>query len=792
MGQRRWQRRTVVKCSWLLLAAALLASFGQADAAQPGRRPAADNLVFKARLTPHWFNNNSFFWYRNDLRDGVKEFILVEVGPGKRQAAFDHSKLAEGLNTASGAAYVANRLPFDDITFNDGGTKNITFKVNGVVWNCDLTNYVCTAESKGAANAELEESAQIEARALARAEEQERRGLAEQERLESILDDGPSPAAARETEPGALPEMQPGQPRRPARGGPSPDGKWTALIKDNNVFVRDALGKEVQLSKDGTAGNAYGMLEWSPDSKTLVGFRIEPGDNKEVYLVQSSPPGGGRAKLQSRPYPLPGDKFTAYELNLFDVTRNKQTKPKVERIDFGRPILRWRKDGRQFTYEKRDRGHQRFRLIEINVATGDPRDLIDEKTNTFIWSAHTENIGIRPLTWLEKTDEIIYLTERDGWRHLYLHDALDGRQKNLITPGECVVRGVDKVDEEKRQVWFHASGGKPGQDPYFSHYYRVNFDGTDLIALTEGNGDHTISYSPDREYLIDEYERVDLPPVHELRRVQDGRLVCELEKADISLLQASGWSPPEVVVAKGRDGVTDIWGFIVKPKNFDPKKKYPILENIYAGPQGSFVPKRFSSRRFYADMADLGFIVAKVDGMGTANRSKAFHDVCWKNLKDAGFPDRILWHQQVAISNPFYDLSRVGIYGTSAGGQNALGGVLFYPDFYKVAVAACGCHDNRMDKASWNEQWMGYPVGPQYAANSNVDNANRLRGKLLLIVGEMDTNVPPESTLRVADALIRAGKDFDYLVVPNANHGNGGAYGTRRMQEFFVRHLQGG
>jgi dipeptidyl aminopeptidase/acylaminoacyl peptidase len=246
-----------------------------------------------------------------------------------------------------------------------------------------------------------------------------------------------------------------------------------------------------------------------------------------------------------------------------------------------------------------------------------------------------------------------------------------------------------------------------------------------------------------------------------------------------------------VFVAKGRDGKTDIWGLVFRPSNFDPNKKYPVVENIYAGPQGSFVPKSFSAGRMFADLTGLGFAVAKIDGMGTANRSKAFHDVCWKNLKDAGLPDRILWHQAVARKYPWYDLDRVGIYGGSAGGQNAMGALLFHPDFYKVGVAGCGCHDNRMDKASWNEQWMGYPVGPQYAACSNVDNAHRLRGKLLLILGELDTNVPPESTLRVADALIRAGKDFDLLVVPNAGHGMGGAYGARRMRDFFVRHLHG-
>jgi dipeptidyl aminopeptidase/acylaminoacyl peptidase len=395
------------------------------------------------------------------------------------------------------------------------------------------------------------------------------------------------------------------------------------------------------------------------------------------------------------------------------------------------------------------------------------------------------------VNWLERTDEIIYVSERDGWRHLYLIDASAGREKNQITRGEWVVRGIDRIDQENRQIWFHASGMNPDQDPYFIHYYRVNFDGTDLVALTEANGNHSIQYSPDARYLIDSYSRVDMAPSHELRRVSDGKLVCELERADTRELKERGWEPPEVFVAKGRDGTTDIWGIICRPRDFDPSRKYPVIEDIYAGPQGSFVPKSFSAQRRYASLTDLGFVVVKIDGMGTANRSKAFHDVCFKNLKDAGLPDRILWHEAAANKYSWYDTSRVGVYGTSAGGQNAAAAVLFHPDFYKVAVASCGCHDNRMDKASWNEQWMGYPVGPQYSESSNIDNAHRLRGKLFLIVGEMDTNVPPESTLRFADALIKAGKDFDLLVVPGGGHGSGGAYGQRRLQDFFVRHLLG-
>jgi dipeptidyl aminopeptidase/acylaminoacyl peptidase len=723
----------------------------------PQRRPGlgqADGRVLKSQITPHWFENNKRFWYRNDLRGGAREFILVDAEGGVRQSAFDHGKLAAALSNAADAAYKADKLPFDTIEFVED-SKAIRFKVGDTVWQCDLAAYQCS---------------KTDAKDL------------------SLT---PEPSGE------ASPAARTGRGQRPRESEPSdrsPDGRWTAFVREHNVFVRERDGgKEIQLSEDGKEGMAYGRPSWAPDSKTVVAFRVEPGDRKEVYLVESSPRGGGRAKLQTRPYALPGDKFSTYELNVFDVGNQKQLKPELDRFEHGweRPRLRWSRDGRHFTYEQADRGHQRFRLIEVDSHTGRGRNLIDEKTDTFIWTAHTENVNLRAVNWLEKTDEIIHASERDGWRHLYLIDAKEGKIQNQITKGEWVVRGIDRIDEEKRQVWFRGSGRNPDQDPYLIHYYRANFDGTGLVALTEGNGNHTIQYSPDQGYLIDTYGRVDKPPVHELRRASDGRRVCNLEEADISELKASGWEAPEVFVAKGRDGTTDIWGIICRPNNFDPNKKYPVIEQIYAGPQGSFVPKAFSATRRFASLTDLGFIVVQMDGMGTANRSKAFHDVCWKNLKDAGFPDRILWHKAVAKKYSYYDISRVGIYGTSAGAQNAAGAVLFHPEFYKAAVANCGCHDNRMDKASWNEQWMGYPVGPQYSESSNIDNAPRLRGKLFLVVGEMDNNVPPESTLRFADALIKANKDFDLLVVPGGGHGAGGAYGQRRLQDFFVRHLLG-
>ena len=386
------------------------------------------------------------------------------------------------------------------------------------------------------------------------------------------------------------------------------------------------------------------------------------------------------------------------------------------------------------------------------------------------------------------------MSERDGWAHLYLYDGMTGRVKNQITKGQWVVRSVVRVDEQARQITFMAGGIVPDQDPYFAQFYRINFDGTGLTPLTSANGDHTFRLSQDNKFYVDSWSRVDLAPVSQLRSAADGKVLMELEKGDLAPLSAAGWKAPEAFVAKGRDGTTDIYGVIIRPTTFDPARKYPVIENIYAGPHGSFVPKNFTAYYGMQALAEMGFIVVQIDGMGTANRSRAFHDVAWKNLADAGFPDRILWHQAVAKRYPSYDITRVGIYGGSAGGQNALAGMLFHPEFYKAAVSFAGCHDNRMDKIWWNEQWMGYPIGPQYAASSNTEHAAKLKGRLLLVVGELDTNVDPSSTMQVVNALIKANKSFDLLVMPGEDHpagrrGPSAPYGDRKLWDFFITHL---
>ena len=568
----------------------------------------------------------------------------------------------------------------------------------------------------------------------------------------------------------------------------SPNKQYVAFVKDNNVFIRPVGGGEaVQYTKDGSNAHPYGSLAWSPDSKCVVGYHITPVEDSAVYYVLSSVPGTTRGQLRSHPYKQPGDPFTTYEMFIFPIRQNNAVKVSTPIIDFfDSPHLYWTKDNTHFYYEKVDRGHQRFRIIEVDVPNGNSRNVLDEQTKTFIYANRIYT------HYLPQTDEIIYTSEKDNWLHIYLIDAKTGTIKNEITKGEYVVKDIDSIDEKKREIWFSANGMNRGEDPYFVHYYRIGFDGKNLVSLTPESANHTVTYSPDKKYYFDTYSTINTAPVTELHSTANGKLISTIEKADISQFLSLVKRLPQPFVAKGRDGVTDIYGIVCLPAQFDSTKRYPIIENIYAGPQDAFVPKSFMP--YYTEMqslADLGFIVIQVDGMGTANRSKAFHDVCWHNLADAGFPDRILWMKALAAKYPFVDTSRVGLYGTSAGGQNALGGLLFHPEWYKAGVASCGCHDNRIDKQWWNEQWMGYPVGEWYNEQSNVTNAYKLKGNLLLMVGEADNNVPPESTYRVADALIKANKTFDFLPIPGSDHTSGGVYGKIKRRDFFVQHLLG-
>ncbi|MGH8247725.1 MAG: DPP IV N-terminal domain-containing protein, partial [Gammaproteobacteria bacterium] len=383
-------------------------------------------------------------------------------------------------------------------------------------------------------------------------------------------------------------------------------------------------------------------------------------------------------KHSSRFYAKPGDVLDFEQPVVFHVAAGRQLVVDHTRLfpnAYDVSPLVWRKDSSALTFEYNQRGHQVYRVIEIDAASGATRAVIAEEPKTF-FNYRQANGGLSDSGKKFRHDvadgkEVIWMSERDGWNHLYLYDGVTGQVKNQVTKGSWVVRGVEKVDEEKRQIWFQASGMYPGKDPYFIYYYRINFDGSGLTALTEAEGHHQVAFSSDMKYYVDTWSRVDSAAVSELRSAADRKLITELDRGDIQELVKAGWRAPEVFTSLARDGKTDIWGLIFRPMNFDPLKKYPVIEYIYAGPQGSFVPKFFSAYNNMQSLAELGFLVVQIDGMGTSNRSKAFHDVAWKNLGDAGFPDRILWHKAVAAKYPYYDISRVGIYGNSAGGQNS-------------------------------------------------------------------------------------------------------------------------
>jgi dipeptidyl aminopeptidase/acylaminoacyl peptidase len=704
-----------------------------------GLRARYESLVVNVAGPATWIDDTHRFWYRRTTR-GISEFVVYDGDTRQKRPAFDHEAVATALSKATGRTYGARDLPFNTFAFADEG-RAITVTVDGSPWRCVLADAVCRRED---------------------------------EREEGRRDE--------------------------TRPRPSPDKKWEAVIQNYNIAVRPPGSHTMtMLSLDGSEGNPYQLssVVWSPDSKKLAAYRVKPGYHREVHYVESSPEDQLQPKSSTLRYAKPGDVLDLQQPSIFDVASKHELA--VDQSLFPNPYslsrLEWRKDSRAITFEYNQRGHQVYRVIEADAATGRARAIVSEEPKTF-FNYRTANGSQTDSGKKYRHDvgdgaEMIWMSERDGWNHLYLIDGATGAVKTLITKGDWPVRGVIKVDDARRQIWFSASGMSPGTDPYFLNYYRINFDGSGLTRLTPADANHNAAASTDRQLFVDVYSRVDTAPIMELRRVDDGSVVAEVERGDISALTTAGWRAPEPFTAPGRDGKTDIWGVIVRPSNFDPSKKYPVIENIYAGPQGSFVPKSFAAFNPMMAQADLGFVVVQIDGMGTSNRSKAFQDVTWQNIGDAGLPDRIAWHKAVAAKYAWYDISRVGIYGTSAGGQNSLGALLFHPEFYKVAVSAAGCHDNRMDKIWWNEQWMGWPLGPQYSASSNVDNAYRLQGHVLLVVGEMDTNVDPSSTMQVVNQLIKHNKDFDLLYIPGAGHGAGGAYGEHKRFDFFVRHLLG-
>lgn len=725
---------------WLLWGACLLAGhmtnaqLTQADYRRIDSLPARTKLVYNGAVSPEWIGDSHYFWYLNHGRDG-ETFWLVNAENGKKEKAFRADKLAAALSRMSGEKINPEKLPFRWLDYR-ADRSGFEFEFQGKVWFYNTRNDKLTEKGK--------------------AENRERRRRTEDEKAEKHII--------------------------------SPDKQWEAYNRGHNIYVKHLKeDKEYALSQDGVKDFYYSSdISWSPDSKKLAVVKVRDIQERRIPLIESSPSGQKQPILQWRDYAKPGDVLPVYLPALFDVSQKRQIILETQPYEnqFYLNLTGWRKDSRAFTFEFNQRGHQRYIVAEVNAESGAIRPLIDEQSPTFIYYGRNFRYD------LDDGREILWISERDGWRHLYLIDGTNGKVKQQVTKGEWVVREVEYVDEANRSIEFTASGFNAGEDPYNLHYCRIGFDGSGFIDLTPENGNHLAVFSKDRAYFTDVCSRPDQPFVSRVRQGKDGKVIAELQRADIRALQARGWQMPEVFCAKGRDGKTDIWGNIMRPSGFDASKSYPVVEMIYAGPHDSHVDKDFKAyHHLVSRLCDLGFIVVMIDGMGTANRSKAFHDVCWKNLKDAGFPDRIAWIKAAAEKYPCMDTTRVGIYGWSAGGQNAMAALLFHPDFYKVAVALCGCHDNRMDKIWWNEQWMGYPLDQSYSDCSNVDNAWRLKGKLLLINGELDDNVDPASTLQVVDALIKAGKNFEQLYLPNHTHNLGGNFEMRRIHDFFVKNL---
>ena len=695
--------------------------------------------VLYAGVVPHWVDQTSAFWYVRQTEKG-KEYVKVDAASKKRTALFDQQKMAAALTEKAGRAINAYNLPLQNCRLNIS-LDTLRFQLDGKFWAYSIKN-------------------------------------------NRLLDEGAIPPRGKERHWMEVDDEKEGRPVT------SPDGKWTAFIKNDNVYVREvATGKEKQLSQDGTLSNYYSSyIQWSPDSKSVVSCRIRPVEKRYVYYVESSPADQAQPKLHKQEYTKPGDELRFKVPCIFEVESGRRLIPSTElfshQYELSGPM--WNADSKAITFEYNERGHKVYRVLEMSAVDGSVRTLIEEKEEKYV------NYPRIYRNYLSDGKRIIWSSERDNYNHLYLYDRATGKPLNQITKGEWYVRGVQHVDEANEVIYFSANGMKKGEDPYLIHYYKINFDGSNLVELTPEEGMHQCWYSSDYKYLVDVYSKVDQAPIAVLRDAKNGKIRMQLDKADISALLANGWKAPEVFSAKGRDGKTDMWGVIYRPSNFDPSKKYPVIEYIYSGPGDQYVPKTFSSYNWWmTSLAELGFIVVQVDGMTTSFRSKEFEEVCYKNLKDAGLPDHIAWIKAAAQKYPYMDIDRVGIFGCSAGGQESTGAVLFHPEFYKAAYSACGCHDNRMDKIWWNELWMGYPIDESYSACSNVDNAHLLSRPLMLVVGELDDNVDPASTMQVANALIKANKDFELVVIPGAHHTMGEDFGEHKRYDFFVRYLMG-
>ncbi len=723
-------------------------------------------LVLRAGVRPTWLPDGRF-WYRVATENG-NEFVLVDPARGVKGPAFDHAKLAAALSVAAGVKYEAFKLPFQQIEFAADG-RTISFNVERRRFTCDEQGSQCRAEA-----VESREGGQ-------RGGQRGARGFS---------------ADAMAT---------------------SPDGKRVAFIRDYNLWVREAAtGKETQLTTDGVKDFGYAtnnagwsksdspVLAWSPDSKKIATFQHDGRGVGEMYLVNTQV---GHPKLEAWKYPLPGDqKIFMIERVIIEVDAAKVVRLKMP-ADPHRSTLcdhvvcggvwadvQWSADGKQLAFVSSSRDHKEAKLRVADAATGAVRDVLEEKVATFFESGN----GRVNWRYLSASNEILWFSERDNWGQLYLYDAQTGKLKNQITTGDGNVTQLLRVDERNRLLYFLGVGKEKGRDPYFRHFYRIGFDGKGLKLLSPEDADHDISLSPSGQFFVDGYSKPDVPPVAVLRD-WEGKQLLTLEKADISRLLATGWKPPQPITVKARDGATDLYGLMFVPTKFDPIKKYPIINNIYPGPQtGSVRGRNFSAERGDQQaLAELGFVVIQVDGMGTPWRSKKFHEFWYGEMGDNTLPDQVTAMKQLAQRHAWIDIDRAGMYGHSGGGNATAAAMFQYPDFFKVGVAQAGNHDNREYEDDWAEKWQGL-LKRNEDGTTNYDNqanqliAKNLKGKLLLAHGTLDNNVPPYSTLLVVNELIKANKDFDLILFPNRAHGFGNEpYMVRRRWDYFVKHLLG-